>query len=207
MIGLCSPAHSRSGVPESMPERGSSGKTALGNPTQTQTISRLLYDRLNNYIRLSRQQYAEVHRATPDCAPAKGTGTQRFRGGLVFKAHRLLYRSTLGLRVIKKKKNGRANVPEYMREGECGWRLGTWGLGVPRMSDIQTRFWCLRCRIFKSSFRNEIGKFDSEAWRNAPGSQKRPHVAVQCFKSLKIWGTGDRKTANNYRKLRIGSGQ
>ena len=30
---------------------------------------------------------------------------QRFRGGLVFKAHRLLYHSTLGLRVIKKKKN------------------------------------------------------------------------------------------------------
>jgi len=29
---------------------------------------------------------------------------QRFRGGLVFKAHRLLYHSTLGLRVMKKKK-------------------------------------------------------------------------------------------------------
>ena len=29
---------------------------------------------------------------------------QRFRGGLVFKAHRILYHSTLGLRVIKKKK-------------------------------------------------------------------------------------------------------
>jgi len=29
---------------------------------------------------------------------------QRFRGGLVFKARRLLYHSILGLRVIKKKK-------------------------------------------------------------------------------------------------------
>ena len=29
----------------------------------------------------------------------------RFRGGLVFKAHRLVYHSTLGSRVIKKKKN------------------------------------------------------------------------------------------------------
>jgi len=29
----------------------------------------------------------------------------RFRGGLVFKAHRLVYHSTLGLSVIKKKKN------------------------------------------------------------------------------------------------------
>jgi len=32
---------------------------------------------------------------------------QRFRGGLVFKAHRLLYHSALGLRVIKKKKKFR----------------------------------------------------------------------------------------------------
>ena len=31
-------------------------------------------------------------------------GLPLFRGGLVFKAHRLLYHSTLGLRVIKKKK-------------------------------------------------------------------------------------------------------
>ena len=29
---------------------------------------------------------------------------KRFRGGLVFQAHRLLYHSTLGSRVIKKKK-------------------------------------------------------------------------------------------------------
>jgi len=29
---------------------------------------------------------------------------QRFRGGLVIKAHRLVYHSTLGLRVIDKKK-------------------------------------------------------------------------------------------------------
>jgi len=38
---------------------------------------------------------------------ARGRGrrvVQRFRGGLVFKAHRRLCHSTLGLRVIKKKK-------------------------------------------------------------------------------------------------------
>jgi len=34
-----------------------------------------------------------------------GTGFST-KGGLVFKAHRLLYHSTLGLRVIKKKKEG-----------------------------------------------------------------------------------------------------
>ena len=31
---------------------------------------------------------------------------QRFRGGLVFKAHRLLYHSILGLGVMKKKRRG-----------------------------------------------------------------------------------------------------
>jgi len=36
--------------------------------------------------------------------PHSGLRRERFRGGLVFKAHRLLYHSTLGLRVIKKKK-------------------------------------------------------------------------------------------------------
>ena len=41
----------------------------------------------------------------------------RFRGGLVFKAHRRLYHSTLGSRVIKKKKKtsaGRAPSPERL---------------------------------------------------------------------------------------------
>jgi len=35
---------------------------------------------------------------------------QRFRGGLVFKAHRLLYHSTLGLRVINKEDPGEAEA-------------------------------------------------------------------------------------------------
>ena len=33
-----------------------------------------------------------------------GRNVERFRGWLAFKAHRLLYHPTLGLRVIKKKK-------------------------------------------------------------------------------------------------------
>ena len=35
----------------------------------------------------------------------------RFRGGLVFKAHKLVYHSTLGSRVIKKKKKVLGNAP------------------------------------------------------------------------------------------------
>ena len=34
-----------------------------------------------------------------------------FPGGLVFKAHKLVYHSTLGLRVIKKKKDSAASEP------------------------------------------------------------------------------------------------
>ena len=40
---------------------------------------------------------------------------QRFRSGLVFKVHRLLYRSTLGSRVIKKKEEG-GSVPPTATE-------------------------------------------------------------------------------------------
>ena len=36
---------------------------------------------------------------------------QRFRGGLVFKAHRRLYCSTLGLRVIKKRRSSNDRLP------------------------------------------------------------------------------------------------
>ena len=43
--------------------------------------------------------------ASSACLRVQGLGNvKRFRGGLVFKAHRLVYHSTLGLRVITKKK-------------------------------------------------------------------------------------------------------
>jgi len=38
---------------------------------------------------------------------------KRFRGGLVFKAHRLVYHSTLGLRVIKKKEKRLREVARF----------------------------------------------------------------------------------------------
>ena len=41
-----------------------------------------------------------------------------FRGGLVFKAHRLLYHSTLDLRVIKKKKRSVGNRGKPVGNGE-----------------------------------------------------------------------------------------
>jgi len=49
----------------------------------------------------------------------------RFRGGLVVKAHRLVYHSTLGLRVIKKKK--KTPSLESRPEAYCGCRVyGLW---------------------------------------------------------------------------------
>ena len=39
-----------------------------------------------------------------ETATADSRSTNKFREGLVFKAHRLLYHSTLGLRVTQKKK-------------------------------------------------------------------------------------------------------
>ena len=38
---------------------------------------------------------------------------KRFRGRLVFKAHRLVYHSTLGSRVIKKKRKPRVGLPGF----------------------------------------------------------------------------------------------
>ena len=52
----------------------------------------------------------------------RSTATDHF--GLVFKAHRLLYHSTLGLRVLKKKKNldfgGVEDQRHFFRELPCG---------------------------------------------------------------------------------------
>jgi len=45
---------------------------------------------------------------------------QRFQGGLVFKAHRLLYHSTLGARVIKKKKKRRWGMSAHQTSSGGG---------------------------------------------------------------------------------------
>ena len=51
----------------------------------------------------------------------------RFRGGLVFEAHRLLYHSPLGLRVIKKK---RRVSDARVRQPQCEFRGQGFGLEV-----------------------------------------------------------------------------
>jgi len=55
---------------------------------------------------------------------------QRFLGGLVFKAHRLLYHSTLGLRVIKKKRLGVGAATLACRFEGVGFRVQGLGFRV-----------------------------------------------------------------------------
>ena len=58
---------------------------------------------------------------------------QRFRGGRVLKAHRLLYHSALGWRVMKKKKKTGTVAAESGQGSTVGVRgleSGDWGLGV-----------------------------------------------------------------------------
>ena len=66
---------------------------------------------------------------------------QRFRGGLVFNAHRLVYHSTLGLRGIKKKK-------KIKGETDRGWD----GAPNPETSTLRrVRMW----RVYGLRFRVE----------------------------------------------------
>ena len=53
---------------------------------------------------------------------------ERCRGGLVFKAHRLVYHSTLGLRVIKKKKKSAPEGRAPQEQPALGSRISGFGL-------------------------------------------------------------------------------
>ena len=57
---------------------------------------------------------------------------ERFRGGLVFKAHRILYYSTLGLRVIKKRRRGAQAARRRLQASVSG------GNGLNGFTDFHT---------------------------------------------------------------------
>ena len=67
---------------------------------------------------------------------------QRFRGGLIFKAHRLVYHSTLGLRVIKKKKK-----KKRARRKKAG--ASSIVIPIPAPANIASKF--LRLRVSPTS--------------------------------------------------------
>jgi len=56
-----------------------------------------------------------------------GRNVKRIQGGLVFKAHRLLYHSTLGSRVIKKKRSARSGTSTTGTEASS---VAAWVVGV-----------------------------------------------------------------------------
>ena len=78
---------------------------------------------------------------------------QRFRGGLVFKAHGLLYHSTLGLRVINKKKvyfifgprdtgaDATMGADDKKRKGDK--MEGKGGNASDSYSGLDVRHWCI----------------------------------------------------------------
>ena len=82
----------------------------------------------------------QVNAAKTDLRPLLSRNVERFRGGLVFEAHRLLYHSTLGSRVIKEKKKnpdpdirnlGSERKPRPERLSLCAGFCEALGLHIP----------------------------------------------------------------------------
>ena len=86
---------------------------------------------------------------------------QRFRGGLVLKAHRLLYHSMLGLRVIKKEKEylfSRSSSPWMLRrslqsDSSCP-PSGTFSVGQSEEQCLEGRYKATWKRKFKLPWRD-----------------------------------------------------
>jgi len=84
----------------------------------------------------------------------------RFRGGPVFKAHRWLYHSTLGSRVIKKKKKYRETEFDFGELARCA-RQGHHKLSGPQIQVVVNMSSPEHILIFPSSFTflDNFGRF------------------------------------------------
>jgi len=86
------------------------------NPRNHSSFSQIILNLMRRW-RASRASSWPPSRARRGCSRGHPINyhrnVQRFRGGLVFKAHRLLYHSTLGLRAIKKKKKDAFNSNQF----------------------------------------------------------------------------------------------
>ena len=90
---------------------------------------------------------------------------KRFRGGLVFKAHIRLHHSTLGLRVIKKKKKS-ARPPRTKACGGalhqlsmCGnfqRRLGACTFSTQKLRRLRSTLWCGGSRPWREECRGVV---------------------------------------------------
>jgi len=113
--------------------------STLGGPLVTPLvaggISQLGLRTVECPLTLYRGATPRPFRTAPTAPRSKLTrGQLGFRGGLVFKAHILLYHSTLGLRVIKKKKkfpnHSKTCRESLLRPGAGGWGAAGRGWGV-----------------------------------------------------------------------------
>ena len=76
----------------------------------------------------------------PCAASGDFKNVKRFRDGLVFKAHRLLYHSTLGLRVMKREREVPTPLPSGFRVRDSRFSVHLSGFGVPReFGDCKTQ--------------------------------------------------------------------
>ena len=90
----------RQAIPQpSSPNSLSFSLSLTHTDTHTQALTLSLSRARALFFSLSRSLASRL-----SCDFLKGPNVVRFRGGLVLKAHRLLYHPTLGLRVIKKKR-------------------------------------------------------------------------------------------------------
>ena len=104
---------------------------------------------------------------------------QRFRGGLVFKAHRLLCHSTLGLRVIKKKGWGFGSAGF----GDWGFGVGVSGVGF---RGLRFGAWGLGVGVWGSEFHGTMNKFKNH---EIGKGQKEEGLEFE------VWGMGCRGTS------------
>ena len=130
---------------------------------------------------------------------------ERFRGGLVFKAYRLLYQSTLGLRVIKKKmgrtttkqKSDEKRVLEIPPHG--GPQLSFQKSTRPEEIDftansghVTPRFWV---QLWGAPRRG------SRATRRGSGASPRVRTRTRC--SLESPGSAESAERNRYAPVQI----
>ena len=106
---------------------------------------------------------------------------QRFQGGLVFKTHKLLYHSTLGLREIKEREGSGTRVKHQGRQE--GFRVSGFGITGPgfRVSGFEFRVSGFGFQV--SGFGVRVPGFGFQVW-------VRERSGVPCCGALTRPGSG-----------------
>ena len=122
------PSHPPAGAPSAMAgaaPSGAKGGATGGAAPSGGTLG--VAAQIEQAVAAERERWEKVVAASNDAGDATSQQVALrnvlwYRGGLVFKAHRLLYHSTLGLRVIKKKKVALSAAPDVLGVGPIFFR-------------------------------------------------------------------------------------